>query len=191
MAATRATPALTEPAALQRVLVVGTSGSGKTTLARQLAGCLHLKHVELDRLFWQPGWKAREHAEFRRLVAQAVGDNGWITDGNYGMLRDVLWPRATHALWLNYPLALVLWQATRRTLANIVAAQEVFPGCRETVANSFFSRESVIWYALTTYRERRRRYAALRREQTFPQLTWLELHSPREARQFLSALEAA
>jgi adenylate kinase family enzyme len=173
---------------MQRLLVVGTSGAGKTTLARRLAERYQLSHIELDRLFWRPGWRHRERDEFRRLVEQAVSAPGWVADGNYGMLRDLLWPRATHVIWLNYPLPLVVWQVTRRTVANILAGRDVFPGCRETFANSFMSRQSVIWWTISTYHERRRRYAALRRAQTFPQLAWRELRSPRETRHFLAGL---
>lgn len=176
---------------LERVIVVGTSGSGKTTFARRLARQCQLRHIELDRLFWLPGWQERDWEEFRRLVAHEVSTPGWVADGNYGFLRDVLWPHATDAVWLNYPFPLVVWRATRRTVANIVARREVFPGCRETISNSFLSRKSVIWWAITTHAERRRRYATLRREQAFPQLTWHELRSPREAERFWEALAPA
>jgi adenylate kinase family enzyme len=175
---------------LERGIVVGTSGCGKTTFARRLAQTLALQHIELDRLFWLPGWQPRDVTEFCGRVEQCLSVPRWVVDGNYGMLRDVTWPRATHAVWLNYPFALVLARVTRRTLARIAAQREVFPGCRETLRNSFLSPKSVIWWSITTYRPRRQRYAAMRREQAFPQLTWVELRSPLEARAFWLSLEA-
>ena len=174
--------------ALERNIVVGTSGCGKTTFARRLAETLQAPHVELDRLFWLPGWQPRQVEAFRGLVEPSVSGTRWVVDGNYGMLRDVIWPRATHAIWLNYSFPLVIAQVTRRTLANIAARREVFPGCRETLRNSFLSRKSVIWWSITTFRRRQHRYAAMRRERAFPQLTWVELRSRLEARMFWESL---
>ena len=38
----------------RRIVVVGTSASGKTTMARRLSRALHIPHVELDALHWDP-----------------------------------------------------------------------------------------------------------------------------------------
>jgi adenylate kinase family enzyme len=177
--------------AFQRVIVVGTSGCGKTTFARRLAACLGLPHVELDRLFWLPGWQQPDREAFRRSVAERASAPAWVIDGNYGSLHDITWPRATHALWLNYAFPRVVWQVTRRTVGRVAARREVFPGCRETFAKSFLSRKSVIWWAISTYHRRQRQLAALRRDATFPQVAWIELRGPAEARAFWAALESA
>jgi hypothetical protein len=70
----------------------------------------------------------------------------------------------------------------------MLARREVLPGCRETFVNSFMSRQSVIWYTLQTFHERRQRYAVLRQARRYPQLVWQELRSPRETRQFVADL---
>jgi adenylate kinase family enzyme len=173
---------------LKRVVVVGTSGCGKTTFARQLAETLQLCHVELDRLFWLPGWCPREQAALRKLVGTVVQQDQWVIDGNYGYLQDLIWPRASHILWLNYRFSRVVWQLTRRTVRNIVQGRDVFPGCRETLQNAVLSRHSVLWWAVTTYHRRGRRYRTLFDGDVFPHLTWLEMRAPREAQQFLASL---
>jgi hypothetical protein len=39
-------------------------------------------------------------------------------DGNYGVVRDRLWPKANLIVWLNYSLPLVFWRGLTRTLSR-------------------------------------------------------------------------
>lgn len=55
-----------------RVVVVGTSGAGKTTFSAALAARLGCTHVELDRLYWGPGWQAVPHERFEHAVERAT-----------------------------------------------------------------------------------------------------------------------
>ncbi|WP_436796679.1 AAA family ATPase, partial [Escherichia coli] len=50
--------------AMGSVVVVGTSGAGKSTFSAALAARLGCTHVELDRLYWGPGWQAVPHERF-------------------------------------------------------------------------------------------------------------------------------
>ena len=100
-----------------RTVVIGIGGSGKTTLAKQLAAHYGLRHIELDALYWLPNWQIREVDDFRALVAQAVAHDQWVTDGNYRVVRDLVWGRATTVIWLNYPLWTVMWRRERATAA--------------------------------------------------------------------------
>jgi len=104
----------------QRVVVVGTSGCGKTVFARLLAQSLACPCVELDELYWGPQWTPKPDLEFRRRVEAAAHAPRWVADGNYGRVRDILWPRATTIVWLNYSLHRVLLRALRRTLGRLI-----------------------------------------------------------------------
>ena len=42
---------------MSRIVIIGNAGGGKSTLARTLAKQRGLRHVEIDRLFWQEGWQ--------------------------------------------------------------------------------------------------------------------------------------
>ena len=101
---------------LQRVLVVGSCGAGKSTFARALAPRLGRPVVELDALHWGPDWTPKPREAFRALAAAAAAREGWIADGNYSAVRDLLWPRAQTVFWLNYPFHTVMVRALRRTL---------------------------------------------------------------------------
>lgn len=89
-----------------RVVVIGTSGAGKTAMATSIASALKLPCIELDRLHWEPNWEALSETnpnEFVRRVGAAISaSDAWVTDGNYGMVRDLIWERATHLVWLDY-----------------------------------------------------------------------------------------
>jgi len=172
-----------------RWLVVGTSGCGKTTLARELAQAEGVAHVELDELFWAPGWTKRPTGEFIAGVRAATHGERWVADGNYSVVREALWPRATHVVWLDYGRGVVLARILRRTLGRVLSSEPMWHGNRETVRKAFFSRESIIWWSITTFDKNRRKYSALREDAAYGHLQWTVLRSPREARQFLESIQ--
>jgi len=170
---------------LERIVVVGSSCSGKTTYARRLAEILGHPYIELDALNWLPDWVERPHEDFRVLVSGAVSPERWVVDGNYGRVRQVIWPRATCIVWLNYGFFTVLGRAVRRTLRRSLTGEELYSGNRETLRRSFLARDSILLWVITTFRRRRRSFAELRATNAFNHLRWVEFRKPREAEQFL------
>lgn len=166
-----------------RIVVAGTSCAGKTTLARTLASRLGLPHVELDALHWLPDWQERPDDEFRALVAAHTAGAGWVVDGNYRRVtKELVWPRASVILWLDYPFALVFWRGLRRTLRRCITSEELFGGNRESLGRSLLSRDSILWWIVQTHRRRRRDYRALIAEGRFPMVA---LKRPGEAERLL------
>ena len=176
---------------LRRVAVVGTTGSGKTTLARQLSERLGIPHVELDALHWDPGWTSAEPEVFSERTAQALSGAAWVTDGNYSRVRDIVWSRADTVVWLDYPLPVVLGRLVWRTLRRLVRREELWNQNRERFAGVFLSRDSIILWALQTYRRRRREYPLLLDRPEYVHLDVVRLRSPREARRWLDGLPAS
>jgi adenylate kinase family enzyme len=172
---------------MARVVVIGTSCAGKTTFARSLARVLGFPHIELDALHWQPNWIERPDDEFRALAAAALAQNSWVTDGNY--VRDLVWSRATTVIWLNYAFPVVLWRAVARTLRRAQTGEELFSGNRESLRMAFFSRDSILWWVLTTFHRRRKRYRALFDTPPSPRLEYVEFLKPPEAEHFLARLK--
>jgi len=72
---------------LDRVAVIGTTGSGKTIFARRLAAALDAPHVELDALYWGPGWTRR--GSFRQDVLDAIRQPRWVVEGTIAPNRGV------------------------------------------------------------------------------------------------------
>jgi hypothetical protein len=75
----------------------------------------------------------------------------------------------------------VIGRAFIRTLRRSLSAQELYSGNRESLGRAFFSRESILWWAVSTFRRRRKSYREMREKRSFPQLEWIELTRPAEA----------
>ena len=172
------------PSDLRRVVVIGTSSTGKTTFARRLASTLGSPHVELDALYWGPNWTPR--VTFREDVRQAAQQTRWVIDGNYSVVRDVVWPRATAIVWLDYSLARVFSRALRRTVGRVVSRERLYGGNRETIASAFFDRDGIPWYVLRTYGRRRREFPALLERPEYAHATAIRLRTPGAAERFLA-----
>ena len=176
---------------LQRVVVIGTSCSGKTTFGRQLSDLLAAPHVELDALHWKEHWEPRPRVEFLRLVEEAVARDRWVTDGNYGTVRDVVWSRATAVLWLNYSFVRVFYRALSRTLRRAATREQLYSGNTESFSKAFLSRDSILLWVLTSFRRRRREYTALLQSDRFASIPFWEFRRPRDAALFLSTVKTA
>ena len=175
----------------RRTAVVGTSGSGKTTLAQRLAQRLGLPHVELDSLHWGPDWTPTPREFFRERVTGALSGEAWTTDGNYSAVRDIIWARADTVVWLDYSLPVVMGRVTWRTIRRSLLQEELWNGNRERLGQAFFGRESIIWWALSTYRRRKRQYPVLFGQPEYAHLHVVHLTSPRAAREWLDGLPVA
>jgi adenylate kinase family enzyme len=176
---------------MERVVVIGSSCAGKTTLARRVAEAIASPHIELDAIHWGPNWSEAPTEEFRAEVERLVEGGSWVVDGNYGKVRDIVWPRATDAVWLNYSFPVVFGRALARTLRRIILREPLFNENRESFRNTFLSRESILWWVITTFRGRRRQYRTLSESGTFPDLRWTELRHPRDAERLVETLREA
>jgi adenylate kinase family enzyme len=170
---------------LRRVAVVGTSCSGKTTFAAVLASQLQVPHIELDALHWRPGWVPAPREAFRQEVAAATAADRWVSDGNYGVVRDLVWGRATAVIWLDYPFATVLWRSLYRTARRVLLRERLYSGNRETFRKALLSRDSILWWVVTTWGRRRREYPELFEQAAFAHLAVVTLSNPRQADGFL------
>lgn len=173
---------------MRRIVVVGTTGSGKTTLARAIAGRLGVPHVELDALHWEANWTEAPTDVLRDRLTRAVGGAAWVVDGNYRKVRDLFWSRADTVVWLDYSLPVILWQLACRTLKRAVTREELWSGNRERLTTALFRRDSIILWALKTYRKYREEYPILFGRPEHAHLTVVRLRSPHATRAWLAGL---
>lgn len=179
------------PAKTSRIVVIGSSCAGKSTFAQQLAEARGCAHIELDELFWAENWTPKPTDEFLELVKSASIGDAWVAAGNYSPARDLLWSRATTIIWLNYSLPLILWRGIKRTVRRMMFGEVLFHGNRESFKRSFLSRESILWWIVSTYRHRQREFKSIRATGKFDHLQWLEARHPAATAQILQSLQSA
>lgn len=169
--------------------MVGTSGSGKTTLARDLARSLSAPHIELDALYWGPGWTPRPGEDFLADVRASVTADLWVIDGNYTAAgaADLVREHADTLVWLDLPRTVVMRQVVTRTLGRVITRAELWSGNREPW-RSLVATDSVIRWAWTTYDRKREKYAAMQHDPAFAGLRFVRLRSRGEARRFVASL---
>ena len=144
---------------MHRVVVFGTTGSGKSTLAERLSERTGLRVIELDALYWGHEWQGAPLDLFRHRVERETRDGGWIAVGNYGQVRDLTWHAADTLVWLDLPFALVFWRLLKRTVRRALTREELWgTGNRESFVRTFFTRQSILWWAIQTHAKNRRRF---------------------------------
>jgi adenylate kinase family enzyme len=171
-----------------RIAVVGTTGSGKTTLAKQIAQSLNIPHIELDALHWKPNWTEVPDEVFRGRVEQAIVADSWVTDGNYSVVRDLLWQRANIIIWLDYSFPVTFGRLLRRTLRRAITKEPVCNGNQESFRLSFFSKESILLWLFRTYNKRRQEYPVLFQQPEYAHLKIVRVRSPQEVQHWLENL---
>jgi adenylate kinase family enzyme len=164
---------------MQRILVIGCCGSGKSTFSKQLSHKLDLPLVQLDRLFWLPGWIEREYEEFENLMQSELEREVWIIDGNYLKSLPQRLEYADTVIFLDFNRWICTWRAIRRWLLQQGYQAE---GCPQKVSLSFLK------YILWDYRKRHRIRALEIKARLSPLVNWISFNNSSAALDWLSNL---
>ena len=172
----------------RHVVVYGSSGSGKTTVSSKIAKHFDVPHIELDAVYWKPNWVETPVEEFRADVSRRLEENtaGWICDGNYSNVRDLILPQADTVVLLQLSFRVVFWRAFRRAIGRIISRQPLWGHNYETFRNTFLSRKSLLLYIIMNWRRYKRIGQSL--EQIPHHASIIQLHSQWEIDRFLDSL---
>jgi adenylate kinase family enzyme len=158
-------------------------------LAERLSQLLGFPHVELDALNWDPNWCQVEPEVFRKRVEESLPRDGWVVDGNYTRVMDIVWSQADTVVWLDYSLHLVMWRLTCRTMERLISRRKLWNDNVESWRSQFLSKDSVFLWSLQTHGKKRREYTELMKNPPYKQLEFVRLSSPSAADQWLASLK--
>lgn len=181
-------------AGCDRILVLGRTGSGKTTLARRLAAALDVPHVELDALYFGPGFSRAPLEVLRERTSAAIAADRWVTDGNKSAVRDLVWPRADTVVWLDYPFAVSVWRLGKRAVqrtSSLTKQAQSEPGTAKSLPAQLLAAAQGVLRALRSHRGQRRRYPAMLAEPQHRHLAVVRLRTPWATRAWLKRVESA
>lgn len=132
---------------VKRIAVIGNSGGGKSALSRRLAKSYNLPVTHIDSIQFLPGMVIRPLDETRAQLNQITSKDEWIIDG-YGPL-DLLegrLTRATHILFIDFPIWRHYWWCTKRQIKNILIKRPELPdGCNELTIQHTIKLFRTLW----------------------------------------------
>jgi adenylate kinase family enzyme len=178
----------------RRIVVWGVTGSGKTTLARRLSEALGLPRIELDAVFWNPGWVETADDEFRARLQATINraPDGWVLDGSYSRVSDIYLAEADTLLWIHLPWRVTFWRLFWRTVSRAWSREPLYyeGGPQESWRLSFFDSRSILWWSIRHHRSatrtRRDRFHSLP-----PRIRRYEVRSAKEVEAVRRRLQGA
>ena len=173
--------------------MVGSSGAGKTTIARELAASLDVPHIELDAIFHQPDWTPLPDDELRaRVAARLAATDGWVVDGNYSAVRELVWQAADTVVWFDRPRATVMRRLVARTSRRAVTRRELWNGNREPLLAMFRRNDdNIVRYAWANHDRITARYRAAAVDPQHAHLTFVRIATDADADHVIAAARAA
>jgi hypothetical protein len=174
----------------KRIVVIGVTGSGKSVLAEQLAQKLGLEFIELDALFWKPGWVESDRSEFCQKVNLATCAPAWALAGNYSYVRDLIWPRAEAVVWLDYPFPLVFGRLVRRTLQRWLTHEPLWGTNYERLFPQLkiWSKDSLFYWQVHSFRKHKSLYPQLIASPEYSHLQFFHFKNPPATAAWLDSL---
>ncbi len=124
---------------------------------------------------------------FAAAVAAATAGDRWVADGNYRAIRDQLWLRATHIVWLIFRRRTVWSRVFVRTMRRVFFRTALSHGNRDSFRSAFLSHDSILLWSVTSFSRNRQKYARLREDPSHAHLHWTELTHPSQAAGIIEA----
>lgn len=171
----------------RKILVIGPNGSGKTTFAKKLSQKINIPYYELDNIYWKPNWGESSNDEFRTNVDNVTSNIEWIVDGNYARNQDLTLARADTIIWLDYPFIKIIYRVLKRTIVRSITKEPLWHNNKESLSR-MFSKDSIILFAIRSYKRKSRRYGKLMNSEEAGEINWVRISNKREESEFWNQL---
>ncbi len=170
--------------------MVGSSGSGKSTVGKSLGEFYQIPYIPLDSIFHQANWRPLDSEIFRSKVQEIVASPGWVIDGNYKAVADVIKARVTCVIFLDLPRRIIAYRILIRSLSRIVRRTELWNGNHETIGSILSPRpaRNVLLYALVNFKRRRQTYLNPEFLRAHPNARFVHLRNRKEIDRYLQFL---
>ena len=144
----------------------------------------------MDQLFWKAKWQETSDEELFQKIREVTSQKGWVLDGNYTRTIPDKWKRVQLVIWLDLSFVRTVFRVTKRTIRRSLSRQEIWPGTgnRESLAKAFLSKESIILWAITSYRRNRKNYRDAMASTENSHIHFIRLKSPKSVASFLERL---
>lgn len=163
-----------------RLIIIGCSCSGKTTLGRTLGQEMGLKHIDLDDLHWLPNWQPETIDNLRTKISNAIsGVDDWVITGAYSRTWDITMPKATHVIYIDLPLYIILYRFFTRTWRRLIKKEKC---CGDNLERwgAVFSKDSLLLWIFKTYEKKKQQYEDLLKSPYNKQTKFLRLTSRKD-----------
>lgn len=167
----------------RRIAVFGKGG--KSTLSSALCKRFGLEFIEQDSIRHQAHWTELSDERHREIALERFDKaaRGWVSDGNYAAVRDLVYERVETVIVLALPFRVMLWRTLVRSLRRMVTRQELWNGNRASFVMTFFSRDSVL-YEMFQQRRVLESFAEVTEAEAPSQFRLVILRSTRELKRF-------
>ncbi len=159
-------------------VIIGSPGAGKTTLAKQLSECLNLRAIEMDYYHFTHNWVEVPDEIFCQSIDNLTQQPGWIADGNYGILRKLVWTKAEVIIWLRLPFFLTFRRLFVRSMDRVFSQKPLWHGNKESFYTTFFTKDSILYWFFKTYRQRNRQYDLMLKSAEYAHLKVIMITHP-------------
>lgn len=164
----------------RRIMVFGLPGCGKSNFCDKLAKLTNLPLIHLDKIYFNPGWIAKDREIFRRELSKIVDNKEWIIDGNCMRSLEVRYQKAEVALFFNFKLSTCFYRVIRRVFIHDKHLRDLPEGCKKSV------RYPLLRYLIAFRRRYTKDIEDL--QEKYPRVEFVEIKSDLDAQKFLDEI---